>query len=210
VPDSTAFALSDGRQTFVGATPERLIQKRGTRIQTEALAGTAARTEAPESLQRRVKDLQEHAFVVQEIARRLKGVCRELRIGKRPSLRRLTDVVHLRTEIRGTLAREAHVLALALRLHPTPAVGGLPGKQATRWIDAHEPVPRGWYAGFFGWFDAQGNGELSVSIRSGLLKGRGVQLFAGAGIVAQSNAAAEYLETALKQRTFLRVLGVRT
>ena len=77
-----------------------------------------------------------------------------------------------------------------------------------RFIESHEPVARGWYGGFVGWFDALGQGELSVAIRSGLLRGKRAHVFTGAGVVAGSTAAGEYEETALKQRPFLRALGV--
>jgi isochorismate synthase EntC len=158
-------------------------------------------------LQRRPKDLHEHALVVEEIRRRLAPRCQSLAVGARPSVRRWKDLAHLRTPVRGRLKTNDHLLALALRLHPTPAVGGLPTGEAVDWIHRHEPTARGWYAGFFGWFDAAGDGELAVSIRSGLVHDRWAWIFAGAGIVPESNAADEYRETALKQRPFLRGLG---
>jgi isochorismate synthase EntC len=100
------------------------------------------------------------------------------------------------------------VLDLVDALHPTPAVGGVPTASALDWIATHEPAPRGWYAGPVGWFDAAGDGEFAVALRSGLLVGNRAYVYAGAGIVAESDADAEYAETDLKQRALLGALGV--
>ncbi len=116
--------------------------------------------------------------------------------------------MHLQTPIAGQVASGVHLLDLACALHPTPAIAGLPSSDAVEWITAHEPEARGWYAGFVGWFDQSGDGELSVSIRSGLLSEDEAVLYTGAGIVAGSDPSAEYLETTWKQRPFLRALGI--
>jgi isochorismate synthase len=198
----TAFAVRQGDSTFLGATPERLIERRGDTAVAEALAGTSRRGHgglAGDKLQR------EHQVVVEEIDKCLASFGPTKR--SRPVVRRLADMVHRLTLIRTRLTRDAHVLDLGLRLHPTPAVSGAPKRAAVRWIDAHEPA-RGLYAGFVGWFDARGWGELSVAIRSGLLRGKEARVFTGAGVVRGSSADDEFAETALKQRPFLRALGV--
>ncbi|MHB8417828.1 MAG: isochorismate synthase [Myxococcales bacterium] len=205
-PGCTVFACRQGSATFLGATPERLVARRGRRLFTEALAGTL-RQGIPETELSGSRIAREHELVIGDIIRKLRPVCTALVPGPRPALRALADMVHLRTPIEGRLRRDVHVLELALRLHPTPAVAGLPAAKAVRWLEAHEPAPRGWYAGFVGWFDARGDGELSVAIRSGLLRGRVARLYAGSGMVAGSTAPAEHAETALKQRPFLRALG---
>ena len=206
-PGCTAFAFQEeGRSTFIGATPERLVARSGRRLLTEALAGTVRRGEGYLDLQT-AKTVNEHELVAREIVRRLRPVCSS--VSRDPAVARgLADMVHLKTRIEGRLRKNTHVLELGLRLHPTPAVSGLPTRAAVRWLDANEAEPRGWYAGFVGWFDGTGDGELSVAIRSGLLRGKEARLFTGAGMVLGSTVAGEYDETALKQRPFLRALGM--
>ena len=106
------------------------------------------------------------------------------------------------------LASPTPVLDLVSELHPTPAVGGVPTLSAVPWISATEPVPRGWYAGPIGWIDAAGDGELAVALRSGLLRGASAWLWAGAGIVRDSDPDAELAETHLKLGALLDALGV--
>jgi menaquinone-specific isochorismate synthase len=99
-------------------------------------------------------------------------------------------------------------LRLAERLHPTPAVGGVPTDDALRWIADHEPTERGWYAAPIGWFDDAGDGEFDVALRSGVLLGDEAFLFAGAGIVQHSDPASEYAETELKLASLSSALGL--
>lgn len=209
-PDCTRFAIRRGGATFLGATPERLVARRGAEVLSEALAGSIAPDRAAH-LPARAKDRGEHELVVREIALRLAPLCATLDVPDAPEVRRLRHVAHLRTPISGRLRGDTHVLELAAALHPTPATGGVPTAGAVSWIAAHEPQPRGWYAGPIGWCDAAGDGELVVALRSGLLchseMGVRAHVFAGAGIVAGSDADAEWNETGLKQLTLLRALG---
>jgi menaquinone-specific isochorismate synthase len=156
------------------------------------------------------KDRREHALVVQAIRAALDD-CPEVDMIDAPAVpevRSLRHVVHLHTPFRARLREPLHVLELAARLHPTPAVGGTPGPVAIDWIRRHEPVARGWYAAPVGWFDLDGNGELAVAIRSGVLAGNRAHLWAGAGIVAGSDPDRELAETELKFRAMLGALGV--
>jgi isochorismate synthase EntC len=146
--------------------------------------------------------------VERALVRALAPLCRSLDVAPAPEVRALRDVLHLCTPVRGQLARPLHLLQLAEALHPTPAVGGEPTAPALAWIAGHEQAPRGWYAGPVGWFDASGDGELAVAIRSGLVAGRKGYAWAGSGIVAESDPDAEYAETGVKQRALLDVLGV--
>jgi menaquinone-specific isochorismate synthase len=116
--------------------------------------------------------------------------------------------MHLRTPIAARLAKRAHVLDLVAALHPTPSVGGVPTDRAIEWITRNEPDPRGWYAGPVGWFDAEGDGEFAVALRCGLLRGNRAWIYAGAGIVRDSDPAMEYAETNIKQTALLRALGI--
>ena len=122
--------------------------------------------------------------------------------------RELRNLQHLHTPIRGRLHEDTHILDLVATLHPTPAVAGVPAEPAVRWISERESTPRGWYAGPIGWFDAAGDGEFDVALRSCLLAGPTVWLFAGAGIMLDSDPELEYQETALKQRSLPAALGV--
>ena len=194
---------------FVGATPERLIRRRGTRVDGEALAGSIARSaeDGPARLLASAKDRGEHDWVVRAVVDGLARFCAKVDAPDAPRVRALRHIFHLHTPIAGELAVPAHVLELAAALHPTPAVGGTPTAAAMEWIAAREPAPRGWYASPVGWFDAQGDGELVVGLRSGLLAGRRAHVWAGAGIVRDSDADAEWDEVALKQRALLGALG---
>ena len=142
------------------------------------------------------------------IADALAAAGAEVVIPDEPGVRALRHVLHLHTPIRATLREPRHLLELAARLHPTPAVGGTPTAEAVRWIAAHEPAPRGWYAAPVGWFDLDGNGELAVAIRSGVVAGDRAHLWAGAGIVAGSDPDRELAETDVKLRAMLGALGV--
>jgi isochorismate synthase len=201
---TTRFAFTRGGVSFLGATPERLIARHGREVSTEALAGSASG--GARALLASAKDRGEHGLVVREIVRTLRPLCETLELPERPTVRELRHVIHLHTPISGRLAAPVHVLDLVAALHPTPAVGGVPAAAALDWIAAHE-APRGWYAGPIGWVDATGDGEFAVALRSGLLVGRRAWVYAGAGIVAGSDPAAEYAETELKQRAVMGALG---
>jgi isochorismate synthase len=207
------FAFRLGHATFLGASPERLVSRRGTEVLTEALAGStnadrAGSADRAEELRSSDKDLAEHGFVVRAIVDALAPVCERLDYPDRPEVQRLPHVLHLRTPFAGTLARDVPVLELVARLHPTPAVGGTPMPEALDWIAGEEGLDRGWYAAPVGWFDARGDGDFLVALRSALLAGDRALLYAGAGIVRDSDAAAELAETDVKLRTMLDALGV--
>ena len=120
----------------------------------------------------------------------------------------LRHLVHLHTPVVGQLDRDRHVLELVAALHPTPAVGGTPTDDAVAWIAGHEPTARGWYAAPVGWFDAAGDGEFAVAIRSGLCAGATVALYAGAGLVEGSDPTSEWHETEVKLAALTGALGL--
>ncbi|HEY5923067.1 MAG TPA: isochorismate synthase [Kofleriaceae bacterium] len=199
-----------GGGSLVAATPERLVALDGTAVACDALAGSIARVGDRDAgeLRASAKDRNEHEIVVHAIASALRALDADVRFPVEPGVRTLRHVLHLHTPIAATLRTRRHVLELAAALHPTPAVGGTPTQIATDWIAAHEVVPRGWYAAPVGWFDLDGNGELAVAIRSGLVAGERAHLWAGAGIVAGSDPDRELAETDLKLRAMLGALGV--
>lgn len=210
LPGCTRFAFRQGGTTFLGATPERLIVQRGRYLSTEALAGTIGPGDGrAEELAKSTKDRREHRLVVDEIERRLRPFCSELHRPGCPRVVTLRHLMHLSTPFTGTLASPRHVLDLVETLHPTPAVGGAPTREALRWIRRHEKHGRGWYASPVGWFDTAGDGDFRVALRSALLSDREAWVYAGAGIVAASDPAREVQEIELKQQTLLAALGCR-
>ncbi|WP_136686581.1 isochorismate synthase [Halorhabdus amylolytica] len=214
-PDCVRFAFQPekpGAGVFFGATPERLVTRRGPTVETTALAGSTGRgeTEAEdawlaEQLRSSKKDRHEHALVVEAIRDQLETVAETVETGDR-AIRKLATVQHLQTPLRATLAEGVHVLSLVAALHPTPAVGGLPPDAALSAIREAEAFDRGWYAAPIGWFDPAGDGSFAVGIRSALARDRTATLFAGAGIVADSDPDAEWDEIQLKYRPILDAL----
>jgi isochorismate synthase len=192
------FAFGLGGSTFLGATPEQLVRRVGHDVVASAVAGTAARGESPRKLQDSPKERAEHRMVVEALEAALREVCAELTVPERPSLLETGTVQHLRTVLRGRLSRRSHVLDLVARLHPTPAVCGTPRDRALELISKHEKFDRGWYAGLQGWFDPRGQGEFFVALRSGLIGPTEVSLFAGSGLVRDSDPDREAAETSLK------------
>lgn len=198
---------------FIAATPERLVRLDDMRVSCDALAGSRPRAEQSlaggdeAALLASAKDRREHAIVIDAIKSSLASLGADVRHPDEPSVRTLRHVHHLHTPITAALREHRHVLELAEALHPTPAVGGTPTRLAMQWI-AEREVARGWYASPVGWFDLEGNGELAVAIRSGLLAGERAHLYAGAGIVAGSNPDRELAETDTKLRAMLGALGV--
>jgi menaquinone-specific isochorismate synthase len=119
------------------------------------------------------------------------------------TIRKLATIQHLRTPIEARLDADEHVLSVVETLHPTPAVGGIPLEVALEAIRDFEPFDRGWYASPVGWFDATGDGEFAVAIRSAIGDGDSVTMFGGNGIVADSDPAEEWDEVLPKFRPVL-------
>jgi isochorismate synthase EntC len=157
-------------------------------------------------LVRSEKDAREHRFVVDSVCDALAPTCTDV-IANGPAPVELTDLTHLATTITARLRdRETSAVDLALALHPTPAVAGTPRDAALAAIRRLEPAPRDLYAGPCGWVDAHGDGAFVVALRGAQIDGPRARLHAGAGIVAGSNAAAEWAETRAKLGPMLRAL----
>jgi len=204
-PGCTRFALWRGDAAFLGATPELLISRRGPSVLSEALAGSTTHGDAARMMESS-KEREEHQLVVQAILKALEPFCDSLRSAPEPSVRELPNLLHMQTPIEGRLREPTHILALVQALHPTPAVGGVPTNEAIRWIVEHEAQARGWYSAPVGWVDAAGDGEFVVALRSGLLRDGKAWVYAGAGIMADSDPDAEYAETELKMQALLGAL----
>jgi salicylate biosynthesis isochorismate synthase/menaquinone-specific isochorismate synthase len=209
---SFVFAVGRGDATFVGATPELLVRREGQRATTVALAGSTRRSADPavddhlgEALLRSEKDREENAIVARRIARTLRPVSVWVAAAPEPVVVRVANIQHLACPIRAQLAAPMGAVELAGRLHPTPAVGAEPAG-ALPLIPALEGLDRGWYAGPVGWTDGGGDGEFCVALRSALLRGRVARCYAGCGIVADSEPAAELAESELKLGVMLPAL----
>jgi menaquinone-specific isochorismate synthase len=212
--NSFIFVFESNGDCFIGASPERLVKKQGKDVFSTCLAGSIPRGKTDEEdeflgnqLLNDQKNLIEHGFVVEMIKEALEEYCDELILPDKPQLMKIRDIQHLYTPVIGKCHKDTSLLLLVERLHPTPALGGLPKKAAVEKIRQVEELDRGFYAAPLGWVDYQRNGEFAVSIRSGLIQGKEVSLFAGCGVVADSNSESEYLETGLKFRPMLRALG---
>jgi len=190
-PTCTLVAMGRGNDTFLAATPETLVRVRSGRLETAALAGSAARGRTPEEdavLARRLlenpKERAEHAHVVEAIREVLEESCEAVEIPAAPTLRKLFGIQHLETPIRARLATSAasdssaaatdttpvDVLGLVDALHPTPAVCGVPRAEAQAWLARCEGLDRGWYAAPIGWLDTEGGGDFRVALRSALVQ----------------------------------------
>jgi isochorismate synthase len=207
------FAIARGESCFLGATPEQLLRLREGELHTMSLAGSIRRGETPaaddalgQSLLDSAKDRREQIVVTQAITEALGETCLSVRVAPEPKLLKLGNIQHLCTPITGQLASGYTIFDVIERLHPTPAVGGRPREAALQFIREHEQLDRGWYAGPVGWVNAAGEGEFAVALRSALLRGRTATLFAGCGIVADSDPEREYAESELKLKPMLSAL----
>ena len=212
--DCFAFAVARGDRCFLGASPERLVRLRDGAVRATCLAGSIARGTSAEQdqhlgaeLMSSAKDRAEHEFVVHAICAALADICADQMTAGPLALMKLRNVQHLFTPIVGRVAVGCDILDLVARLHPTPAMGGVPREPALEIIRRFEGMDRGWYAAPVGWMDSRGEGEFAVAIRSALLQGAEATLFAGCGIVVGSDPDREYAESRLKLRPVLAALG---
>ena len=212
-PQCYNFAWKSGDAVFMGASPELLAEVSGRRLRSNPLAGSAARGEGEEDDRRiaeelmdSAKDRREHVLVVEDLAKRLSPMTVTLEIPGAPSLKQMATVQHLSTDIEGELADDLGILDVVETIHPTPAVGGVEREAAVAYIGATEEIDRGWYTGGVGWINGRGEGAICIALRCGLIRGTTTHLYAGAGIVADSQPDAELRETRLKLKPLLNVL----
>ncbi|MEX2031285.1 MAG: isochorismate synthase, partial [Dehalococcoidia bacterium] len=213
-PNCHLFTMTSGESTFLGASPELLVSLTDGRVHALGLAGSLRRGETPEEDERlgaellaSAKDRIEHETVVRAIRERLAPATDELHAPNAPGLRKLRNIQHLSTDITGHVRPGVDVLDLVQRLHPTPAVCGWPTDGAREVIEAHEDFDRGWYAGPVGWVDGTGDGEFAVGLRSAVVRGDRAWLFAGNGIMGDSDPESELAEVRLKFRPLSEALG---
>ncbi len=208
------FCCGTPEAAFVGASPELLLRRSGASVSTVALAGSTRRSSDPavddhlgEQLLRSDKDRREHAIVAERIARTLRPHAVWVEAAPEPEIVKVANIQHLATPVVAQLAEPRSAVELAGLLHPTPAVGGEPREAAKAAIAELEQMDRGWYAGPVGWMDATEDGEFCVALRSAILRDREARLYAGVGIVAGSDPAAELAETEIKLGALLPLLA---
>ncbi len=213
-PSCFCFCCGTPEAAFIGASPELLLRRSGASVSTVALAGSIRRSSDPavddhlgEQLLRSDKDREEHKIVAERIARSLRQHAVWVEAAPDPEIIKVANIQHLATPIVAQLAEPRSAVELAGMLHPTPAVGGEPWSIASGVIDELEQMDRGWYAGPVGWMDATEDGEFCVALRSALLRDREAHLYAGVGIVAGSDPAAELAETEIKLGALLPLLA---
>ncbi len=222
-PNCWTFAV-DG---FLGATPEMLLERTGSTVRSRVLAGTAflpdgaaieeRAGELAEQLLASAKNRHEHAFAAESMASALRPFCTSMTVPDEPEVMVLPNVVHLATLVTGDLNPDSgaeSLLHLVDQVHPTAAVGGTPRDVALRAIDELEGMDRGRYSGPVGWLDGRGNGQFGVALRCAQLQpepaesgGTRIRLFAGCGIVADSDPESEVAEAAAKLRPMRQALG---
>ncbi len=208
------YAEPEDGAAFLGASPERLFRREGRVVESEAVAGTRPRGASSaddeglrDDLLHSAKDRVEHTYVSKGIRVALGPLCEELEIEDNVSDMKLARGRHLRSKVRGTLRDGVTDAGLLDAMHPTPAVGGYPRGEALERISALEPFDRGWYAGTVGWIGADAS-DFAVGIRSGLVRGKTLALFSGAGIVAGSVPDEEWAEIEQKIGDFTGMFGL--
>ena len=213
-PSCFCFCAGTPEAAFVGASPELLVRRSGASAQTVALAGSTRRSSDPavddhlgEQLLRSDKNRREQQIVTERIVRALRPHAVWVEAATEPELVKIANIQHLATPVIAQLAEPRSAVELAGLMHPTPAVGGEPSDRAIETIGALERMDRGWYAGPLGWMDATEDGEFCVALRSALLRDREARLYAGVGVVAGSDPAAELAETEVKLDALLPLLS---
>jgi len=204
---STWLFLVNG---LVGATPELLVRLSKSLVTSRVLAGTIRKSvnenrdlALAASLAKSSKDLEEHEYAVKSVADGLAPFCSSTNVPESPFVLHLANVMHLATDVTGVLnssARQADIFTLIEQLHPSAAVCGTPTEVAKKYISQLEQMDRGRYSGPVGWIDAQGDGEIAIALRCGLLSEdrKSIRIFAGCGIVAESNPEKEFAESQSK------------
>ncbi len=205
------FEPLDGNTMF-GATPELLVSLDGNTIQTEILAGSIARGDSEltdvtlaKELLASSKNQHEHSLVLDTLNSKMSSFATDIETTPQ-KIKKLETVQHIWTTMKAKLDANEHILSIANAFHPTPAISGIPSNMAQDIIRSMEPFNRGWYGGPFGWFDHDGNGEFAVSIRSAVAHKNEVMLYAGAGIVSNSDPQEEWDEIQLKFQPILNSL----
>ena len=213
-PSCFNFCVGTPEAAFIGASPELLVRCVGRGVSTVGLAGSTRRSSDPavddhlaQKLLNSPKDRSEQDLVVQRIVKALSRLSVWVEAGEEPEIVKVANIQHLGTPVIAHLLEPRTAIELAGLLHPTPAVGGEPWKKAEKVMEEVEEMERGWYAAPVGWMDGSGDGEFCVALRSALLRDREAHLFAGVGVVVDSDPASELAETEIKLGALLPLLS---
>lgn len=209
------FVLESDEQTFIGATPERLLKASKKMFSTASIAGSVSRgtTQIEDEslgnyLLNDMKNKQEHKIVVDRIIKELEVMTGTTIQAQTPHLLKNRDIQHLYLPIKGERKKDYRFLTGIQQLHPTPALGGEPKELALMWLKEHEQLDRGLYGAPIGWVAIKEDvGEFAVGIRSAVFSGKRGYLYAGCGIVKDSQAEQERIETKIKFQPMLRGIG---
>ncbi|MFC4404804.1 isochorismate synthase [Gracilibacillus xinjiangensis] len=212
--NSYVFAWESEGACFIGASPERLVQVKNNHLLSTCLAGTAPRGKTTEddkqmgqALLQDKKNREEHQIVVNMIRDAVLSCAHNVQIPEQPVIYPLQNLQHLYTPVRAELKHGYTLLDVVKKLHPTPALSGFPQNESLSFLREHETLERGWYGAPIGWFNRSFNGEFAVAIRSGLICDEKASLFAGCGVVKDSDPEMEYEETKIKFTPMLEALG---
>lgn len=208
--DCYTFAYKSEDSIFFGASPEKLFKISDGCIETVALAGSIQRGNSDQEdamlenqLLNSKKNLSEQKNVLDFILERLSPLTLKISYDSNPAVKKLSNIQHLCTNIRVELIPAASIFSLLEKLHPTPAVCGLPAEEALKIINELEEFDRGLYSGVVGWFNLRNEGEFAVGIRSAVLNEKTLRAFAGCGIVHGSESLSEFNETELKLKPII-------
>lgn len=209
-PSTWVYHLDD----VIGASPEMLAQTEGGRVFSRVLAGSRSASDDGElaeadrrAFRADAKELSEHAFAVDSVLERLEGLAEDIGVSPEPFVLRLPGLEHLASDVSAQLLPEVTSLDVAARLHPSAAVSGAPRLEADEIIARLEPHDRGGYASPVGWMNARGDGQWAIALRMAhVVSDHEVQLQAGGGLVAASDAVSEHAEVLVKMRPMLRAL----
>jgi len=204
--DSYGFLFTFGQTAFMGMSPEQLYERQGQSLYSEALAGTGQRGA---DLQASVKENLEHDYVVRDVRAALESIGLNIDAIPPKEVVLWNRLCHLRTQITGRLPETVGDLDILRALHPSAAVLGYPRAQARSWLERYESLERGWYAGPVGRIGRDA-AEFAVAIRSALIYGKILEIYAGAGIVRGSDPALEWDEIRGKMRQFHEALDLRS
>ncbi len=214
-PNCCTYLVRAGTsEAFIGSSPERLLSFQKGSFQTDALAGSMPRGETEEQdqlledkLTNSAKNKEEHYLVKKYIEEKLSSIIQSMEAPERPFVKKLANVQHLYTPVKFEFNLPITPLQVLYKLHPTPALGGYPQKKVVHYLQKHYLINRGWFGAPVGWINTNGSGEFMVAIRSGLVSEYSARLFAGCGIVADSEPGIEWEESQLKFIPMLSALN---
>lgn len=213
-PECYNFIYKVKESMFFGASPEKLLVIKNSELHTEALAGSIERGNSDKEdkefesiLVESSKDIDEHVFVIDHLKYILNKYCSNVKIDASPSLKKLSNIQHLYTGLKGNIKSVSKIFSLLDDIFPTPAIGGYPAKQTINVIDEVEDFDRGMFSGFLGWMNLKDDCELIVSIRSALINKNKLFVYAGCGIVSGSDPEKEFEETQLKAEAIISLFN---